>query len=173
VIDADGDGVQDPDEAGLAGIPVALWYDSNSDGLVDALYGSTTTGPDGGYIFDGVPAGVYQVIVNGGATPGGYTQTGDPDGTPDNQTTEPIVLAPGDVYLNADFGYDPADGSSIGDLVYLDLNGNGVWDPGEPGIPGVTVALLDSAGNVIATTTTDPSGQYLFEGLPAGRTRCG
>ncbi len=166
-IDANGDGVQDPGEAGLPNIPVALWYDSNNDGAVDALYGTTNTGPDGSYIFDALPAGTYQVIVNGGTTPAGYTQTGDPDGTLDNKTV-PIPLAPGDVYLNADFGYDPAAGSTIGDLVYVDLNGNGVWDAGEPGIPGVTVALLDGAGKVIATTTTDPNGQYLFAGLPAG-----
>ncbi len=167
-IDANGDGVQDPGEAGLPNIPVALWYDSNNDGAVDMIYGNTTTGPDGGYIFDALPAGIYEVRVNGGVTPIGYTQTGDPDGTLDNKTTEPIVLGPGDVYLNADFGYDPAAGSTIGDLVYVDLNGNGVWDAGEPGIPGVTVALLDGAGKVIATTTTDPNGQYLFAGLPAG-----
>lgn len=169
-IDSNGDGVQDPDEAGLPGIPVALWYDANSDGIVETLYGSTTTGAAGDYIFDNLPPGSYQVIVNGGTTPPGYTQTGDPDGTMDNRTTSAIPLAPGDVFVDADFGYRPQQGtgSSIGDLVYTDLDGNGQWDPGEPGIPGVSVVLLDGAGNVIATMLTDPDGEYLFTGVPAG-----
>ncbi len=37
-----------------------------------------------------------------------------------------------------------------------------------PVFPGVTVALLDNSGNVIATTVTDASGQYTFPGLPNG-----
>ena len=162
--------MQDPGEPGLPGIPVALWYDSNGDGVVDMQYGTTTTGPAGEYIFDNLPAGSYQVIVNGGTTPPGYTQTGDPDGTMDNQTTSAIPLAPGDVFVDADFGYRPLQGagSSIGDLVYTDLDGNGQWDAGEPGIPGVSVVLLDGAGNVIATMLTGPNGEYLFTGVPAG-----
>src|SRR3954471_14058714 len=43
----------------------------------------------------------------------------------------------------------------IGDTVFFDTNGNGVQDPGEPGIPGVTLELHDGNGVLIATTTTD------------------
>src|SRR5438067_1323722 len=43
--------------------------------------------------------------------------------------------------------------STIGDFVWEDQNGNGVQDPGEPGIDGVTVKLLDAGGTVLATTT--------------------
>ena len=46
------------------------------------------------------------------------------------------MLAPGDVYVNADFGYEPTAGSTIGDLIYLDANGDGTYDMGEPGIAG-------------------------------------
>ena len=39
----------------------------------------------------------------------------------------------------------------------------------EPGIEGVTVNLIDSvSGDILATTTTDPDGAYLFSGLPPG-----
>ena len=106
-VDANGDGVQDAGEPGLPGVPVQLYYDSNNDGTVDALYGSTTSDPNGSYIFDNLPPGAYQVVVNTGFTPTGYTQTGDPDATLDNRTTSPLVLAPGDVFVNADFGYRP------------------------------------------------------------------
>jgi hypothetical protein len=51
---------------------------------------------------------------------------------------------------------------SIEGTVFLDANGNGHRDLGEPGVAGVTVSLLDDSGNVVATTTTDSQGHYVF-----------
>ena len=48
----------------------------------------------------------------------------------------------------------------IGNRVWLDANANGIQDPGEPGIGGVTVNLSNGA-----STVTDANGQYLFSGL--------
>jgi SdrD B-like domain/HYR domain/Secretion system C-terminal sorting domain len=56
----------------------------------------------------------------------------------------------------------------LGDFVFRDSNGNGIQDAGEVGVAGVTVKLYDSANNVIATTTTDANGKYLFDNLTAG-----
>lgn len=194
-VDADGDGFQDAGEPGLGGATVTIFYDPDLNGVYDTPYtaakdqngatgtGTTTTEPDGSYVFYDLPAGSYVVAVTG---PAGYTQTGDPDhygttGANDHRTTTPVVLAPGDAYVNADFGYQPTvnDGpldGSIGDTVWFDADADGVVDGGENGIPGVTVLLardLDNdgvidPGEVIATTTTDANGQYLFDGLPAG-----
>ena len=50
----------------------------------------------------------------------------------------------------------------IGNRVWLDANGDGVQDPSEAPIAGVTVSLRDAAGTTIATRTTDAAGQYLF-----------
>ena len=176
-IDADGDGVQDPGEAGLGGVAVDL-LTAGPDGLFgttdDVVEASTTTDAAGMYYFDALPAGAYVVRVNSGAAPGGYVSTGDPDEPGatcvvcDNQTTTPILLAPGDVYVNADFGYKPSAGYTIGNQVFVDVNGNGSFGAGEPGIAGVTVALKNAAGKVIATTVTDSAGQYSFPGLPNG-----
>ncbi len=58
--------------------------------------------------------------------------------------------------------------ASLGDFVWYDTNENGIQDVGEVGIPGVTVQLQDCAGNVLATTTTDASGHYLFANLTPG-----
>jgi uncharacterized repeat protein (TIGR01451 family) len=55
---------------------------------------------------------------------------------------------------------------TLGNLVFLDLNANGVQDAGETGIGGVTVNLLDSSGVQVATTTTDASGSYSFTTNP-------
>ncbi|MCA0186327.1 MAG: flagellar M-ring protein FliF, partial [Proteobacteria bacterium] len=46
-----------------------------------------------------------------------------------------------------------------------DLDNN---NTGDVPIAGVTVVLKDSAGNVVATTTTDASGYYSFNNVPAG-----
>jgi len=191
-IDANGDGVQDPGEPGLAGVMVALYYDDNGDGVYSEFYGVdgynpfATTDANGNYRFDNLPAGAYQVRVL--IPPVGYTQTGDPDffgqtlppANRDNRTTMPIILAPGDVFLNADFGYQPpsAQNNSVGDRVWLDANADGVQDVGELGLAGVTVALIRDTGGtgvwnpatdpIIATTLTDANGDYLFTGVPDG-----
>ena len=57
---------------------------------------------------------------------------------------------------------------SIGDLVWSDTDGDGIQDAGEPGLAGVTVALLDADGNVVDTVTTGADGSYLFDDLPLG-----
>ncbi len=57
----------------------------------------------------------------------------------------------------------------LGNLVWVDVNENGLADPGEPGIDGVTVELRRvGATDPIAVTTTDDDGAYLFEGLTCG-----
>ena len=50
----------------------------------------------------------------------------------------------------------------IGDLVWRDENRNGVQDANEAPIPNVTVSLVNPAGTVIATATTDTNGNYIF-----------
>lgn len=179
-IDANGDGVQDPGEPGLGGAVVNLYTDPEHDGTYTNLEATTTSRADGSYIFDQLPAGAYVVSV---VQPSNYTPTGDPDqagmscGTLcDNKTTVPILLGPGDVFVNADFGYKPnsENGASIGDHVWLDANADGVQDSGEPGIPGVSVALIrdlnangvwDPGEPIIATTTTNSDGDYTFSGV--------
>jgi uncharacterized repeat protein (TIGR01451 family) len=57
---------------------------------------------------------------------------------------------------------------AIGDFAWHDRNRNGVQDPGEPGLAGVTRTLRDQAGRVLQTRTTGPDGLYRFAGLCAG-----
>lgn len=58
--------------------------------------------------------------------------------------------------------------ASIGDLVWLDRNANGIQDAGEPGFSGVEVLLLDDGGRQLASTFTDINGKYSFAGLETG-----
>ncbi len=76
----------------------------------------------------------------------------------------------------------PAAGTAavtIGDLVFLDSDGDGNYEPGdgETGVSGVTVTLYSSDDDVIgdaddvleATDTTDGSGNYSFAGFADSR----
>jgi hypothetical protein len=71
-------------------------------------------------------------------------------------------------------GADPAPCSGkIGDFVWNDLNGNGIQDPGEPGLNNVTMELLNNEGTVISTTKTgvgpmNQNGYYQFPALCTG-----
>lgn len=72
--------------------------------------------------------------------------------------------------LTIDFGFVPPVGQrvSLGNLVWWDSNRNAIADQGEIGLQGVTVRLLNSAQAVIATTTTNAKGNYLFANLLPG-----
>jgi len=58
--------------------------------------------------------------------------------------------------------------ATIGDRVWKDLDADGVQDSGEPGLNGVTVELLDAAGELVTTAVTSGDGDYLFVNLDAG-----
>lgn len=61
-----------------------------------------------------------------------------------------------------------ANDGSVGDLVWLDRNVNGLQDAGETGFPGMEVVLLDDSGRVVAATFTEANGKYAFTGLETG-----
>ena len=76
---------------------------------------------------------------------------------------------------------EPPTGGSYGDLVWDDLNNNGVQDVGEPGINGLRVELYRDNGDGIEDPATDTleqftlttadgpkNGAYLFTNLTAG-----
>jgi hypothetical protein len=58
--------------------------------------------------------------------------------------------------------------ASVGDRVWLDLNGDGIQDTNESGLAGVMVRLRDAQGVIVATAITDSNGLYLFGNLVSG-----
>jgi len=56
---------------------------------------------------------------------------------------------------------DPAP-IEIGNRVWRDLDGDGIQDANEPGVPGVTVQLCAPDGSALATAVTDANGNYYF-----------
>ncbi len=183
--DWDGDGVQDSGEEGINGVEVLLYRDFDGDGLVDAgdtLLASQTTSGDGGYNFIDLPGNgtTYIVVVNESTLPAGYVQTGDPDEgaaacTVCNGRSSETLAASS--ISDADFGYQPQGYASIGDRVWEDVDADGLQDPGESGINGVSVhlyqdqdgdGLLEAADALVATQVTAGDGSYDFAGLAAG-----
>jgi hypothetical protein len=61
---------------------------------------------------------------------------------------------------------------TVGDFVWNDLNGNGIQDIGEPGLPNIPVILYDCSTNTpIRNTITGLNGKFLFEKLIRGSYR--
>ncbi len=59
--------------------------------------------------------------------------------------------------------------SGIGDRVWLDQNGNGIQEEGEPGLEGIFVLLYDCNGNYLNDfQVSDAAGFYFFPNLPPG-----
>ena len=173
--DSNGDGVQNVGEPGLANVRLTLYLDTDASGtltMADTAVMTQTTDADGGYLFKDLPAGTYFVDVTDAANPNGplngLAHTSGPQGQTD--PFGPITLANEQVYKDADFGYvkRPEDGKAIvGDTVWYDDNGDAVQQPGEPGIPNVTVIIRDASGNAIGSAVTDSNGHYRVE-VPAG-----
>ncbi len=57
-------------------------------------------------------------------------------------------------------------GSDVSGVVFSDLDHDGLRDPGEPGLPGWEVRLVDGLTSV--PTITDANGAYLFSNVAAG-----
>ena len=171
--DANKNGVQDAGEPGVGGVTATLY---NAAG---AAIATTTTDGSGFYIFPNLAAGDYSVGFSN--LPVGYVFTGadagtndaaDSDVNPSNGRTIVTNLTAGESDMTWDAGIypsaSPAGTASLGNKVWNDINGDGIQDAGEAGVGGVTVRLLDAAGNVVRTTITDEFGNYIFTGLDAG-----
>ena len=165
-LDADHDGNFQPTEGRIAGVTVAL-YDAGPDGAQgggdDVLVGTTTTDANGNYVFHDLPAGSYYTDPDQTTLPSGLTLT--------MGLTDPgpvVPLSNGDKRLDLNYGYVSASGSLVGDQIWADVNGNGIQDAGEVGIPGVEVTVALQGGGFTTTVMTDALGRWYVTGLAPG-----
>lgn len=172
--DIDGDGVQDPGEPGLAGVVLNLvWYgaDGVPGGGDDSVY-TTSTDASGMYLFTGLAAGTYEVLVDPASLPGGMRASFDLDRTLDGQAE--VVLGDAQQLTDIDFGYTGT--GSISRTIWMDLDNDGTIDPNESGIANVVLTLTwfgpdgrpGGSDDIVFTATTDANGNYNFPNLPAG-----
>ena len=141
-------------EPGFDGITVNLLDEAG------ATVATTTTKADGTYSFAKLPAGKYTVKVEPSDLLKKLEQTEDPDGTKDHTSGLVQVNHDSPSVQNVNFGY--ATNYTIKGTIYRDADRSESLEDGEKLYQGVTVDLLDNAGNVVATTTTDASGAYAF-----------
>jgi uncharacterized repeat protein (TIGR01451 family) len=119
------------------------------------------------------PGAVTTCTMTGVAIAGNYGNTGvvsgtwiTPDpGVPDlpgfpYAPSQPVVLTDNDP------AHYTGVSTSLGDYVWLDVDHDGVQDPGEPPISGVPVRLVTPTGSI--TVTTSITGYYRFDNLTPG-----
>jgi len=168
--------VMDVNENGINGLRVNLWRNM---GGVWTVYDYRYTGPkpgapsdDGHYQFCAPPGlyyievimpplGLVQVLPNRGNNP-----LLDSDLTNANGigTTNVFTLNSGLSKLDIGAGYYPM--ALAGNLVWLDVNQNGIQEVNEPKMSGVTVKAYDAATHeMIKETQTDINGEYIFDYL--------
>jgi hypothetical protein len=181
--DADSDGIQDANESGLANVTVVLY---NSSGNIVT---TTVTNASGFYRFDNVAPGTYTIGIT---QPAGTICTGKDLGGNDNsdsdinnsgtniRRTDNIIVPANTQITNVDIGIRlmPTTTSSFGDLCWIDVNGNGIQAPNEPGLPGVKVVLCQPGADLIVNTAddirldsvfTDVFGKWQFTNMATGR----
>ncbi|HEV7403125.1 MAG TPA: SdrD B-like domain-containing protein [Chthoniobacteraceae bacterium] len=161
--DLNNDGAQGPGENGIGGVSVTL---TGTDDHGQAVNITLPTAPDGTFNFSNLRPGTYTVTeTQPAAYADGKDAVGTLNGTPGNDTVAGIVVMPGQTGTGYTFGEQL---TSITGTVFVDHNRDGVQDPGDPGLAGVTISLFDNNGNFITSTTTGPGGDYAFATLLAG-----
>jgi protocatechuate 3,4-dioxygenase beta subunit len=153
-------------DANLAGVTLEL-LDSAGNPVLNASNNpiTTTTLANGSYSFTGVAPGTYQVRQTNLA---GYQNVSDTQGANDNiinLTVTAGATASGNNFVDEQLG-------SITGSVTADTDNN---NSGDANLAGVTLELLDSAGNPVLnasnnpiTTTTLANGSYSFTGVAPG-----
>ena len=143
-LDTNGNGVQDPLEPNLPNVDVVVTdKDGNTQVVETDAYGKWSASVPPGFT-------TADIDENDPDFPDDVVQT---DGTDPTTVT---AIAGEDVFTDNDGFYQPC---TISGHLYLDLNGNGDQDPGEPNLPAVDVLVTASNGTVI-TATTDANGNW-------------
>ncbi len=177
-MDANHNGIQDDpaEEPGLGGVTVRLFLCSDSSEVA-----VETTDSAGLYGFEDMEPGDYFVQF---VLPQGYAfspkDMGDNDSLDSDADTltgytDCISIDSGEVDLTWDAGMYalPPATATVGDLVWEDLNQNGILDSGETGLGGIEVRLISCDDTLMAerSTMTDPDGMYSFSDIEPGNYR--
>ncbi|MFS3127546.1 SdrD B-like domain-containing protein [Nocardioides sp. Bht2] len=160
--DRNGNGQIDAGDTGISGVTLTLTGPQPNR--------TTTSGPDGGYSFAGVPGGTYTLTQT---QPAGFDDGIDTAGSNaalNGNDTMVVTLSDGASSAGALFAERPT--ASLAGAVYVDRDRSGTRDGGEPGVRSVTMLLNgeDEDGNAVTlSTVTDPgTGEYRFASLRAG-----
>lgn len=106
--------------------------------------------------------GENKTHIDAGYVPDTATATTATSSTPSSTATTPTTSPPTTT--------TPPQTSRIGDTLWFDENGDGIQDPGEPGLDGITVTLRKWSGGkpTVHGTQVTVDGHYSFDNLEAG-----
>lgn len=138
-LDLNADGVVDAGEAGLGGVEVTIvWggFDNDVATAGDNVIYTTVTDADGNYSVGLLPDGNYSVSIDTSDLPTGMTQTYEVDGSTDNDA---LLTLSGSDNAGVNFGYRGT--ATIGDLVYLDGEADGLQTGQDRGLTDIGVTL--------------------------------
>ena len=182
--DVNGNGTFDGDDTPLGGVTV--YADLNSNGQFDStdLFVTTSSSDDpnvrGTYTLT-VPETAKARVFVGAVLPAPDWTFINPAATPDNPNALTSVFGgPGSAFTAVDFGIQPPATSNPGGpghepgtllgIVYEDINGNGVRNAGDNGVPNIRVFIdANQNGSYDAGETftfTAANGSYSFTSLP-------
>jgi len=156
-LDANGNGVRDAGETGQPGVTFTI------SGPVGFTPRTVVTGADGTFTFTAVPFGAYTVAET---VPSGFRQTAPAaPGTATATLNVSTRTVSGLLFGNQAL----ASPASISGFKFIDVNGNGARDAGEPGGAGVTIRLSGPGGTGTGVqTTTASDGSFTFNGVAPG-----
>jgi len=165
-LDQDGDGIRSADEGPLSNVMVEI-YDATGEKV-----GEMMTDANGTYTFDNLIPGEYRVVCPGekgyNLSPNLQGEDGSRDSDIDPATNESGTQFVGSGQNLPDVDLGLYERASITNLLWNDLNGDGVQDTDEPGLSGITVFLFNEAGEIVGETITDSEGRYGFANLAEG-----
>lgn len=151
--DANGNGVRDGGEPGVAGATVTARDAATNGGIYQQ---SLVTGGDGLYSFGGLSAGDYSVT----------------------ETDAPGYISTTTAVLNVSVGPGETPGQNFGDalpltiagIIYDDLDASGDQGLGEPGVLDALVEVLDAGSQQpLGSDVTDDQGAYIIPGITPGQ----
>ncbi len=162
--DWDQSGSQGLGEDGIPNVQVCLYEDSNNNGSLDAgepQLECKQTASDGSYVFTNYLPGNYIVTET---NPTGYDST-----TPDELAVQLIVVGASSSAPNNNYG--DVSYADLGDMTYVDTNGNGQQDSGETlGIsaPITVTGHTVNGQDVTYTLNSGTDGVYHVQNLIPG-----
>ncbi|MBK8668564.1 MAG: carboxypeptidase regulatory-like domain-containing protein, partial [Saprospiraceae bacterium] len=139
------------------------------DAVTGAVIATTTTNAQGQYTFSNVAPGNYTIMET---DPAGYQDVSDVDTTPDPDGNDgatpndmiPVTVTAGEADNDNNFVEEQL--ANIRGNVKADTNND---NTGDVALGNVTIELKDAVtGAVVATTTTDASGNYQFLNVGPG-----
>lgn len=188
-IDRDASGVREAGEAGIPGVTMTLsGLTATGQDICTLIACDVQTDATGAFIYLAVPGSdaagytLTQQAQNTGTLSNfadGADYAGNLGGIVNNDVISGIMLPTGAMGINYSFGELA---SQLSGSAYIDANDDGIRQPAEVGLAGVTVTLsgVTNSGQDICAwraalnpsqscvVTTDASGNYVFEDMPKG-----